>query len=50
MCSIFTNAIRQKTNWSLDDVRLTFYDYYHEPNFFKIVKLLETMDEISENH
>ena len=44
---ILTGAIRQKPDWSADDVRLTFYDYYHEPKFSKILTLLETMDKIA---
>lgn len=47
---ILTGAIREKPNWSADDVRLTFYDYYHEPKFSKIQKLLLTMDELSEKY
>jgi len=47
---ILTGTIRQKPDWSPDDVRLTFYDYYQDPKFSKIMKLLETMDEISDNY
>ncbi|MGM0239934.1 hypothetical protein ID741_002552 [Enterococcus sp. AZ103] len=47
---ILTGAIRQKPDWSPDDVRLTFYDYYHEPKFSKIMKLVDYLDELAEKY
>ena len=32
------------------DTRLTFYDYFREPKFAKVQKLLTVMDAIAETH
>lgn len=44
---ILTGAIREKPNWDKNDTRLSFYDYYTEPKFSKIMELLATLDEIA---
>lgn len=44
---ILTGAIRQKPDWPADDMRLSFYDFYQEPKFSKVMELLKTLDEIA---
>ena len=47
---ILTGAIRSIPNFSENDLRLTFYDFYREPKFSKIMELLKTLDKIAEKH
>lgn len=47
---ILSGAIRKLPNFDKDDIRMTFYDFYREPKFSKIMKLLETMDVVAANH
>lgn len=46
---ILTGAIRRKPEWPADDMRLSFYDFYQEPKFSKVMELLKTLDKIAEN-
>lgn len=47
---ILTGVYRTCPNFPETDVRSFVYDYFKEPKFSRIMKLLETMDKISENH
>lgn len=47
---ILTGAIRELPDWPADDSRLTFYDYYREPKFSKIMTLLDFLDELAEKY
>ena len=47
---ILTGAIRELPNFEPDDMRMTFYDYFKEPKFSKVMKLLETLDDIANNN
>ena len=47
---ILTGAIRTLPDFAQDDLRLTFYDFYREPKFSKVMELLKTLDEIAESH
>ncbi len=44
---ILTGTIRELPNFEKDDARLGFYDFFEEPKFSKVMKLLETMDLIA---
>ena len=44
---ILTGTIRELPNFDEKDSRMTFYDFYREPKFSKIMELLKTMDKIS---
>lgn len=44
---ILTGAIRNYPNWADDDFRYTFYDYFKDPKFSKIMELLKVLDQIS---
>lgn len=44
---ILTGSIRELPNFEKDDARLGFYDFFVEPKFSKVMKLLETMDKIA---
>ncbi len=44
---ILTGAIRKAPNWSPDDFRFTFYDFYKEPKFSKCMQLLNVLDGVS---
>lgn len=44
---ILTGTIRKKPEWAEDDFRFKFYDFYQEPKFSKIMKLLEVLDKIA---
>ena len=46
---ILTGAIRELPNFAPNDTRVSFYDYFKEPKFSSIMKLLKQMDEIGEN-
>ena len=47
---ILTGAIRELPNFEPDDMRMTFCDYFKEPKFSKVMKLLETLDDIANNN
>ena len=47
---ILTGAIRELPNFAPDDMRLTFYDFFREPKFSQVMKLLKVMDEIAAAH
>jgi aryl-alcohol dehydrogenase-like predicted oxidoreductase len=47
---ILTGAIRELPNWDPSDIRLNFYDFFKEPKFSQIQKLLKVMDGIAEAH
>lgn len=47
---ILSGTIRENPNLAKDDIRMTFYDYYHEPKFSKIQQLLTLLDEIGEKY
>lgn len=44
---ILTGAFRSLPQFAPSDTRLTFYDYFKEPKFSKIMELLTVMDEIA---
>ena len=45
---ILTGAIRELPDWEENDCRYTFYDYFKNPKFFKIMELLKVMDKIAQ--
>ncbi len=47
---ILTGAIRQLPNFAPDDMRLTFYDFFKEPKFSRVMQLLKVLDEIAAGH
>lgn len=47
---ILSGAIRTRSRFDPGDARNTFYDYYKEPKFSRILELLEEMDQIAERH
>lgn len=47
---ILTGAIRTLPEFEPGDMRLTFYDFFAEPVFSKIMEFLKTMDEIAAAH
>lgn len=47
---ILTGAIRSMPEFAENDFRLTMYDYFKEPKFSRIQKLLETLDTIAQAH
>ncbi len=47
---ILTGAYREMPNFAASDMRASFYDYFKEPKFSKIQKLLTVMDEIAAAH
>lgn len=47
---ILTGAIRTLPNFAPDDMRLVFYDFFKEPKFSKVMKLLTVLDEIAAAH
>ena len=47
---ILTGAIRELPDFSPDDSRLTFYDFFREPKFSRVMQLLEVLDEIAKGH
>ena len=44
---ILTGAFRSLPNFEPNDTRLHFYDFFTEPKFSRVMKLLEKMDVIS---
>ena len=47
---VLTGVYRTLPQFSPNDTRVTFYDYYKEPKFSRIQALLKTMDEIAAAH
>lgn len=47
---ILTGAFRICPNFPETDVRSYVYDYFKEPKFSRIMKLIDVMDQISVNH
>lgn len=47
---ILTGAIRTLPKFEPGDMRVEFYDFFKEPKFSKIMKLLGVLDKIAENH
>ena len=47
---ILTGAIRELPDFSPDDSRLTFYDFFREPKFSRVMQLLKVLDEIAKGH
>ncbi len=47
---ILTGYIRELPNFAKDDIRVTFYDFFKEPKFSKVMKLLDVMDVVAANH
>ncbi|WP_343209413.1 aldo/keto reductase [Anaerolentibacter hominis] len=47
---ILTGAVRELPHFDENDLRYTFYDFYKEPKFSKIMELLQVMDKIAEAH
>lgn len=45
---ILTGAIRELPKFDENDFRLTFYPFFKEPTFSKIMELLKTLDKIAE--
>ena len=45
---ILTGAIRELPDWEENDFRYTFYDYFKNPKFSKIMELLKVMDKIAQ--
>ena len=45
---ILTGAIRELPDWDENDFRYTFYDYFKNPKFSKIMELLKVMDKIAQ--
>lgn len=45
---ILTGAIRELPNFAPNDTRVSFYDYFKEPKFSRIMELLKQMDKIAE--
>ncbi len=44
---ILAGAIRTLPDFSKNDIRVTFYDFFKEPKFSKVMDLLKVMDKIS---
>lgn len=44
---ILTGAYRTLPNFDARDTRVTFYDYFKEPKFSRVMQLLQVMDEIA---
>lgn len=47
---ILTGAIRELPHWDPKDTRYTFYDYFVEPKFSKVMALLKVLDEVAASH
>jgi len=47
---ILTGTIRELPDFPEKDTRLTFYDFFKEPKFSKIMELLKSLDVIAANH
>lgn len=47
---ILSGTIREIPNFPANDLRFTFYDFFKEPKFSKIMELLKMMDRIAQEH
>ena len=47
---ILTGEIRKLPEFAPDDMRLTFYDFFTEPKFSKVMELLNVIDEVAAGH
>lgn len=47
---ILTGAIRSLPEFAPDDMRNIFYDFFREPKFSQVMKLLTVLDEIAAGH
>lgn len=47
---ILTGTIRELPEFAPNDNRLTFYDFFREPKFSKIMELLKVLDTVAANH
>ena len=47
---ILSGSIRTLPDFPKDDLRVTFYDYFKEPKFSKIMELLGVMDTVALTH
>lgn len=47
---ILSGAIRSMPVFDQNDARVTFYDYYKEPKFSKVMELLTVMDRVAQKH
>lgn len=47
---ILTGVIRELPNFEPGDMRLEFYDFFKEPKFSKVMRLLTVLDKIAEAH
>ena len=47
---ILTGSIRELPKFDANDLRVTFYDYFKEPKFSRVMELLKTLDKIAEAH
>ena len=47
---ILTGAIREMPKFAPDDMRLVFYDFFREPKFSQVMKLLTVLDQIAQDH
>ena len=47
---ILTGAIRTLPKFDENDLRITFYDYFKEPKFSRVMELLKTLDVIAAAH
>lgn len=47
---ILTGSIREMPQFEENDMRLTFYDYYKEPKFSKVMELVKYLDIFAEKY
>ena len=47
---ILSGSVRTMPNLKPNDLRLTFYDFYREPKFSRIMDFLKVMDQIAAEH
>ncbi len=47
---ILAGVYRELPHFEKGDTRVTFYDYFKEPKFSKIMNLLKVMDQVAEKH
>ena len=47
---ILTGSIREMPKFSVDDMRLNFYDYFKEPKFSKVMQLVKRLDVYAEKY
>lgn len=47
---ILSGAVRSMPVFDKNDARVTFYDYYREPKFSRVMELLKVMDQVAKKH